>query len=389
MGQIDKSVLGAFWNVRAHTDWLCRALTPEDQVIQSMPDASPAKWHRAHTTWFFEQFVLGPNQPGYQPFSAEFSYLFNSYYEAVGARHPRFARGLITRPGSEQVSAYRAYVDAAMERLLHDQPSLAPLVTLGLHHEQQHQELLATDMLHAMAQNPLLPAMMPDWSAPATDTGPDHMVAIEGGIVKIGHDGADFAFDNEGPRHDALVHPFQLARRLVRNSAWLEFMAAGGYRTPTLWMSEGWDACLRGEWQAPMHWRQQDGAWHLFGPGGEAPLDPDAPVRHVSWYEADAFARWAGARLPTEFEWEVAQNDGRCAEMDGQVWQWTNSAYLPYPGFRPVEGAIGEYNGKFMINTMVLRGSSMVTPPGHARSTYRNFFHPDKRWQFSGVRLAA
>ncbi|MGI4795485.1 MAG: ergothioneine biosynthesis protein EgtB [Janthinobacterium lividum] len=381
--------MAAYWAVRRFSDQLCAALTPEDQVIQSMPDASPAKWHRAHTSWFFEQFVLVPHMADYQPFSREFSYLFNSYYETVGARHPRFARGLITRPGVAEVDAYRAYVDDAMARLLATNAGLGDLVTLGLHHEQQHQELLVTDMLHGFAENPLLPAMIPGWQATAPSSMPDEMIAFDRQLVQVGHAGPGFAFDNEGPPHEALVLPFKLGRRLVRNAAWLEFMADGGYRTPTLWMSDGWSAAVDGGWQAPLHWRQQDGIWFQFGPGGEAVLVPDEPVRHVSWYEADAFARWAGARLPTEFEWESACRDPRLAELDGHVWQWTNSAYLPYPGFRPVEGAIGEYNGKFMINTMVLRGSSMATPPGHARLTYRNFFHPEKRWQFTGLRLAA
>ena len=354
-----------------------------------MPDASPAKWHRAHTSWFFEQFVLVPHLADYQPFSREFSYLFNSYYETVGARHPRFARGLITRPGVADVDAYRAYVDDAMARLLTTNAGLSDLVTLGLHHEQQHQELLVTDMLHGFAENPLLPTMIPGWQAPVSSSVPDDMVAFDRRLVQVGHDGPGFAFDNEGPPHEALVLPFKLGRRLVRNAAWLEFMADGGYRTPTLWMSDGWGAAADGAWQAPLHWRQRDGIWFQFGPGGEVPLNPEEAVRNVSWYEADAFARWAGARLPTEFEWESASRDSRLAELDGHVWQWTNSAYLPYPGFRPVEGAIGEYNGKFMINTMVLRGSSMATPPGHARLTYRNFFHPEKRWQFTGLRLAA
>ena len=389
MGQIDKSVLSAFWTVRAHTEALCSSLAPEDQCIQSMPDASPAKWHRAHTTWFFEQFVLGPHLAGYATFSDEFSYLFNSYYEAVGARHPRFARGLITRPGAAEVAAYRAHVDDAVARLLGEDAAMETLVTLGMHHEQQHQELLITDMVHGFAQNPLLPTMIPGWREPACEGGASGFVSIDGGVTPIGHDGAGFAFDNEGPRHQALVHPFKIGSHLVRNAAWLEFMADGGYHTPALWMSEGWDAALAGQWQSPMHWRAVDGGWRIFGPGGEAPLDPASPVRHVSWYEADAFARWSGARLPTEFEWEVASRDPRLAEMDGHVWQWTGSAYLPYPGFRPVEGAIGEYNGKFMINQMVLRGSSAATSPGHARPSYRNFFHPDRRWQFSGLRLAA
>ncbi len=388
MGFSDKSAIGAFWAVRHHTERLCRHLTPEDQCIQSMPDASPAKWHRAHTTWFFEQFVLLPHADDYQPFSREFSYLFNSYYEAIGARHPRFARGMITRPSADDVTAYRAHVDAAMEQLIARNLGLDALLALGLQHEQQHQELLATDMLHGLSQNPLLPAMDPAWRSPAPSSAADGFLAFAGGMTAIGHAGTDFAFDNEGPAHQAFLPSFQLANRLVRNAAWLQFMADGGYRTPTLWMSEGWAAVLEQDWQAPLHWRQQDGAWRQFGPGGEAALDPDAPVRHISWYEADAFARWAGARLPTEFEWEAASRHPDLLEADGHVWQWTNSAYLPYPGFRPVPGAIGEYNGKFMINQMVLRGSSEATPPGHARASYRNFFHPDRRWQFSGLRLA-
>jgi len=389
LGQINQSLVASYWAVRRFSDQLCAALTPEDQVIQSMPDASPAKWHRAHTSWFFEQFVLVPHMADYQPFSREFSYLFNSYYETVGARHPRFARGLITRPGVADVDAYRAYVDDAMARLLATDGGLGDLVTLGLHHEQQHQELLVTDMLHGFAENPLLPTMIPGWQAPEPSLVPDEMIAFDRRLIQVGHSEPSFAFDNEGPPHEALVLPFKLGRRLVRNAAWLEFMADGGYRTPTLWMSDGWSAAVDGGWQAPLHWRQRDGIWLQFGPGGEVALNPDKAVRHVSWYEADAFARWAGARLPTEFEWESAYRDPRFAELDGHVWQWTNSAYLPYPGFRPVEGAIGEYNGKFMINTMVLRGSSMATPPGHARLTYRNFFHPEKRWQFTGLRLAA
>ncbi len=388
MGLIDNTALGAFWSVRRHTERLCEHLQPEDQCIQSMPDASPAKWHRAHTTWFFEQFVLLPNMPGYEPFSRDFSYLFNSYYEAVGARHPRFARGMITRPDAHSVTLYRAHVDAAMAALISQRQDLHPLVTLGLHHEQQHQELLMTDLLHAFSLNPLSPAMIPGWQAPAAATGEAGFVACDGGTAVIGHAAAGFAFDNEGPSHDALLPPFQLATSLVRNAAWLEFMADGGYATPVLWMSEGWSAAVDQGWNAPMHWRQRDGAWFQFTPGGEIPLDPQAPVRHVSWYEADAFARWAGARLPTEFEWEAGCAHPALQDLDGHVWQWTNSAYLPYPGFRPAAGAIGEYNGKFMINQMVLRGSSAATPPGHARRTYRNFFHPDRRWQFTGVRLA-
>ncbi len=389
MGLMQQPAVAAFWDVRRHTERLCQHLTAEDQCIQSMPDASPAKWHRAHTTWFFEQFMLVPHLEGYQPFSEQFSYLFNSYYEAVGARHPRFARGMITRPGAEDVTAYRAHVDAAMARLIGlGGDEMEALLALGLQHEQQHQELLLTDMLHGLAQNPLSPAMQPGWTAPVASDAPDEFVAFPGGIVDIGHVQPGFAFDNEGPRHQVLLQPYRLANRLVRNEAWLHFIADGGYRRPTLWMSEGWAAVLEQGWEAPMHWRHVDGAWRIFGPGGETALDPSEPVRHVSWYEADAFARWCGARLPTEFEWEGASGNPLLQERDGHVWQWTGSAYLPYPGFRPVEGAIGEYNGKFMINQMVLRGGSMATPPGHTRPTYRNFFHPDRRWQFTGLRLA-
>ncbi len=379
----------AFVSVRQYTEALCKHLTAEDQCIQSMPDASPAKWHRAHTTWFFEQFVLIPHLPRYRRFSEDFAYLFNSYYEAVGERQPRFARGMITRPGANEVSAYRAHVDGAMQTLLEDPvPGVAELVVLGLHHEQQHQELLVTDMLHGLSQNPLRPAMNPAWQEPpAADPG-ERFVSFRGGLLRFGHDRADFAFDNEGPAHTAFLQPFRFAAGLVRNSAWLGFMADGGYRTPTLWMADGWAQVQQNGWQAPLHWRLHDGAWHLFTPRGETVVDPEEPVRHISWYEADAFARWAGARLPTEFEWEAASQHPDITEQDSHVWQWTGSAYLPYPGFRPPAGAIGEYNGKFMINQMVLRGGSMATSPGHIRPTYRNFFHPDRRWQFSGLRLA-
>lgn len=378
-----------FRSVRAHTERLAVALTPEDQCVQSMPDASPAKWHRAHTTWFFEQFVLGPNLPGYAPCDDRYAFLFNSYYEAVGARHPRPTRGLITRPGAAEVSGYRRHVDDAMARLLSErEPEIATLVELGLHHEQQHQELLLTDMMHAFAQSPLVPAILPGWQEPDLDQARTRMLDCAGGIVTIGHDGSGFAFDSEGPRHQVLLRPYRLANRLVRNAQWLEFIADGGYRRPTLWMSDGWAAVQAGLWQAPLHWRETDVGWHQVGPGGLQPLDLDAPVRHISWYEADAFARWADARLPTEFEMEAASGLPGLLEWDNYAWQWTGSAYLPYPGFRPEAGAIGEYNGKFMINQMILRGGSLATPPGHLRPTYRNFFPPDKRWQFSGLRLA-
>ena len=379
--------------VRAETDHLTGSLSPEDQCVQSMPDASPAKWHRAHTTWFFEEFVLGAHLPGYQVFDADCRFLFNSYYEAVGPRHPRPMRGLLTRPSAEVVGHYRAHVDRAMERLLRglapDSPVM-PLIDLGLQHEQQHQELLVTDMLHAFAHHPLAPAVLPGWREPAGSPGPTVFVACDGGLPEIGSAGDGFCFDNEMPRHPVFLRPYRLASRLVRNGAWLAFIADGGYRTPTLWMSDGWAAAQAADWQAPLYWsRDEDnGDWWRIGPDGRAPLDPEAPVRQVSWYEADAFARWSGARLPTEAEWEAAARRPELHEMSGHVWQWTASAYAPYPGFRPSAGAIGEYNGKFMVNQMVLRGGSAVTPRGHTRSSYRNFFHPDRRWQFSGLRLA-
>ncbi len=380
--------------VRALSDWIAHALTPEDQVVQSMPDASPAKWHRAHTTWFFEQFVLVPNVAGYAVFDPEFSFLFNSYYEAVGARHPRVLRGLLTRPGTERVAAFRAHVDAAMADLLAARPEPGPdlegLVSLGLHHEQQHQELLLTDMMHAFSCSALAPAVLPGWVEPAGTPGPTRFVERAGGIAGIGHALADgsfagFAFDNESPRHQVLLQPHALADRLVRNAEWLAFVEDGGYRRVGLWMADGWTRAQDEGWAAPLHWRRGDGAWTQMGLGGLAPLDPDAPVRHVSWYEADAYARWAGARLPTEAELETASG---LPELFGHVWQWTNSAYLAYPGFRPPEGAIGEYNGKFMIGQMVLRGGSFATSPAHSRASYRNFFHPEKRWQVTGLRLA-
>lgn len=389
--QQDTALATRWRQVRRHTDRLAAALSDEDQCIQSMPDASPAKWHRAHTTWFFEQFVLGPNLPGYTPFDERFSFLFNSYYEQVGPRHARPQRGLLTRPSASEVGAYRAHVDAAMERLLEGglTAELAETVELGLQHEQQHQELLVTDLLHAFSFNPLRPAMIPDWREPAPPSRESAaMQPLEGGIARIGALHAGFAFDNERPCHDALVPAGRIASQLVRNADWCAFIADGGYRQPLLWMAEGWGSAQQGGWEAPLYWEKRDGLWCQMTPGGLRPLDPAAPVRHVSWYEADAFARWAGKRLPTEEEWETAARRGLLEDAGRFVWEWTGSAYRPYPGFRPPPGAVGEYNGKFMINTMVLRGGSLATPPGHARLTYRNFFHPDRRWQFTGLRLA-
>ena len=338
----------------------------------------------------FSRADLPPAAPGYRVFDERYAYLFNSYYETLGARHPRPERGLITRPECAEIGRYRAHVDAAMRDLLGD-PRLSPrtraLIDLGLNHEQQHQELLVTDILHAFAQNPLYPPLWPDWrDAPLP--GPTRFVGFAGGVVEIGHPGGGFAFDNETPRHRVFLHPYRLADRPVRNAEWLAFMEDGGYRTPTLWMSDGWARAQAEDWSAPLYWRERDGAWWQMGPGGLAPLVPEAPVRHVSWYEADAYARWAGARLPTEAEWEHAAGQADLRAMTGAVWQWTASPYVAYPRYAPPEGAVGEYNGKFMVNQMVLRGGSLATPPGHLRPSYRNFFHPDKRWQFSGLRLA-
>ena len=384
-----------FGMVRAHSEAISEALSPEDQVIQSMADASPVKWHRAHTTWFFEQFVLVPHSPGYVPYDDSFNFLFNSYYEAIGARHPRATRGLVTRPGAAEVGRYRTHVDRGMQALLADPATvdrLDELLTLGLHHEQQHQELLITDMLHAFSQNPLAwrgdgLAVLPGWRPPAVAPGGTRFVERAGGLVGIGHAGGGFGFDNEFPRHHQVLSPHALADRLVRNGEWRAFMEEGGYRTAALWMSDGWEQVRCQGWDAPLHWRPDGGGgWLELSPGGVSAVDPSQPVRHVSWYEADAFARWADARLPTEAELEASQAE--LPEFFGHVWQWTNSAYLAYPGFRPPAGAIGEYNGKFMINQMVLRGSSSATSPGHARPSYRNFFPPDKRWQVTGLRLA-
>jgi ergothioneine biosynthesis protein EgtB len=378
-----------FRDVRLYTESLVASLSDEDQCVQSMPDASPAKWHRAHTTWFFEQFVLLPFVAGYQAFDPAFCFLFNSYYEAVGARHPRPFRGLLTRPSVAQVAAYRRYVDTALADAIAALPEPAlSVVELGLHHEQQHQELLATDILHAFSANPLYPATMPGWWEPQGSWQETRFIVCPGGLHRIGHLADGFCFDNEGPVHAVHLTGYELASRLVRNQDWQAFIQDGGYRTVSLWMSDGWATVQAAGWTSPLYWYERDGEWLQFGPGGLLPIEPDAPVRHVSWYEADAFARWAGARLPTEAEWEAAGATPGIDERSGHVWQWTDSAYRPYPGYRPAPGAIGEYNGKFMINQMVLRGGSLATPPGHTRATYRNFFHPDKRWQFTGLRLA-
>ena len=385
--------LEAFRRVRAETEKRASHLSAEDQIVQSMADASPTKWHRAHVTWFFEQFLLVPHDVSYRIFDERFPFLFNSYYVAAGPRHARPQRGLITRPNEAEVAAYRAHVDAAVERLVAqvaaaDAERIFTIVESGLHHEQQHQELLLTDILHAFAQNPTDPVYDAKWHPPRATLGPRGYVDVPAGVHAIGHDGEGFCFDNETPFHDELIPRVRIARHLVTNAEWLEFMSGGGYSTPSLWLSDGWTAVENENWQAPGYWRQKDRAWHVMTLGGLRPVDPVAPVQHVSYYEADAFARFAGKHLPSEAEWETAARQGIIADAFGIAWQWTRSAYLPYPGYRAAEGALGEYNGKFMISQMVLRGSSLATPEGHERVSYRNFFYPPARWQFSGLRLA-
>ena len=386
-----KSWIEAFRAVRAETERRAAPLSAEDQVVQSMPEASPTKWHRAHVTWFFEQFLLRRFAPAYRDFDPRFAYLFNSYYVAAGPRHARPQRGLITRPGVAETAAYRAHVDAAVAALIESAPDNEPIMAtleIGLHHEQQHQELMLTDILHAFAQNPTHPVYDADWQWPGSEGAPVAAQTLIRGIHMIGHDGAGFCFDNERPAHQVLLQPVRLNRALVTNGEWLEFMAEGGYATPSLWLSDGWATVEAQGWSAPGYWQRGDGAWFSMTLGGLRPVDPALPVCHVSYYEADAFARWAGKDLPTEAEWEVASLNGALDDAFGLVWQWTRSAYAPYPGYKAPPGAIGEYNGKFMVNQMVLRGSSLATPAGHSRATYRNFFYPAARWQFSGLRLS-
>ena len=404
-----QSLRARFEAVRAETEGLAAPLSAEDQTVQSMPDASPTKWHRAHTSWFFETFIL-KRAAGYREFHPDFGFLFNSYYDAVGERHPRPQRGLVTRPTCDDVTAYRAHVDAAMLALMETRAftgELASLVELGLHHEQQHQELLLTDILHAFAQNALCPAYQAHKPIDARLAPELSFAAFDGGLVEIGHDGEGFAFDNEGPRHKVWLEPFRLARRLVTNREWLAFIDDGGYRDPRHWLSDGWAAVQDNGWTAPLYWQMRDGAWSSMTLSGLQPLNTQAPVTHISFYEADAFARWCGKRLPTEAEWEHAAaslpdmegnfrnsaalrplpaTDGM--QLFGDCWEWTASAYAPYPGFRAAKGAVGEYNGKFMVNQMVLRGGSCATAADHIRATYRNFFYPHQRWQFAGLRLA-
>ncbi len=383
-----------YQQVRQRSLMLAEPLSDEDCAAQSMPDASPVKWHLAHTTWFFETFILERFEDGFAPFHPAFRVLFNSYYNGIGERHPRAQRGLLTRPSLREVRAYRADVDARMARLLGArgaEAELAQLATLGMQHEQQHQELVLTDVLHLLAQSALLPAYL--GHAPAATPAPGALawLAFDGALAEIGHQGDGFCFDNELPRHRVYVAPFQLASRLVTNGEYLAFIDAGGYCDPALWLAEGWDAVCAGRLAHPLYWRRDNaGQWHEFTLHGEQALDLARAVTHLSLYEAAACAHWMGARLPTEAEWELAAQAAppTLAQMFGECWQWTASSYAAYPGYASAPGALGEYNGKFMLNQYVLRGSSSATPPGHARASYRNFFPADARWQFSGLRLA-
>jgi ergothioneine biosynthesis protein EgtB len=415
-----ESALASFAATRERTLELAAPLSPEDQCIQSMADASPTKWHLAHTSWFFETFILAPSLKGYKVFHPDYGFLFNSYYEAVGPRHARPSRGLLSRPPLSDVHAYRRHVEDGIARLVADADAgtwarVAPLLVLGVNHEQQHQELILTDILHALAQNPMNPAYKP-FQPHGVDKAPAlAWIDFPEGLVEIGAPGPDddtdgFAFDNEGPRHKAWVEAFRAASRPVTNGEYLEFISDGGYRRPEFWLSDGWAACQARGWQAPLYWQNEGGAWRMMTLAGLRAVDAAEPVCHVSYFEADAYARWAEKRLPTEAEWETMARDvevagnfadsghlhpipckagGGPGQVFGDVWEWTRSAYGPYPGFKPAAGAVGEYNGKFMSGQMVLRGGSAATPVGHVRSTYRNFFYPPDRWQFTGIRLAS
>lgn len=396
------AMLERYAQVRGRTLALAAPLSPEDQCVQSMPDASPVKWHLAHTSWFFEAVVLVPHAQGYRPFDERWFHLFNSYYESLGPRHPRPQRGLLTRPSLAEVHRYRAHVDAALQDFAQRADAAAwgaaqDLVELGLNHEEQHQELILTDVLHALSCNPLLPAYQPGEAQHlrlASATPEARWLEGPQGAVEIGHAGAGFAFDNESPRHRVWLQPYRIADRLVTCGEYAAFIEDGGYRTASLWLSDAWATVQAQGWQAPAYWiapqdpRAPSDGWQVYGLQGVRPLDPAAPVSQLSFYEAAAYAQWAGARLPTEAEWEAAYGLPGIRQMTGEAWQWTRSSYDPYPGFHPWQGAVSEYNGKFMVGQLVLRGGSCATPPGHTRPTYRNFFPPAARWQFSGLRLA-
>jgi ergothioneine biosynthesis protein EgtB len=412
--EVSANLIARYERVRRASVALAAGLSPEDCTAQSMTDASPVKWHLAHTSWFFETFVLEAAAEGYRHFNPDFRYLFNSYYNTVGAQYPRPQRGLVTRPGLAEILAYRRYVDERLVARLESgevtDRSLAGVVEVGLHHEQQHQELILTDLKHLFSFNPLHPVYRESRPGPEGTGAAPGWVRFPERLVAIGHAGGGFAFDNERPRHRFFLEPFELAARPVTNGEFLEFVRHGGYTTPQLWLSDGWATVQDRGWRQPIYWLERDGAWLEYTLGGLRPLQPDQPVCHVSYYEADAYATWAGARLPREQEWESAAaavpvegnlvesghfhprpprtRAGQPAGLFGDVWEWTQSPYTPYPGYRTPPGAIGEYNGKFMCNQLVLRGGSCATPSSHIRATYRNFFPPDARWQFSGIRLA-
>ena len=408
------AVLARYAEVRRRTTSLVAPLGPEDMQVQSMPDASPTKWHLAHTTWFFETFVLARFAPGYRTFGADYAFLFNSYYESVGAHQVQPERGLVTRPTLEEIVQYRAHVDDAVKKLIGQidgaaWKEVADLLILGTHHEEQHQELILTDVKHALWSSPRRPAYLSASEVRPSKPAPLRWIGRNEGLVKIGHEGDAFAFDNESPRHRVFLESFEIASRLVTNAEYREFVDDGGYRRPELWLSDGFVTASREGWRAPLYWEEKDGALHEFTMSGMVPLDPGAPVMHLSYYESDAYARWAKARLPTEQEWESVASTGsvdanfldtgaltpRAArggdgvqQIFGDVWQWTASPYVAYPRYRPWSGALGEYNGKFMVNRIVLRGGSCFTPKSHIRASYRNFFAPHARWQMSGLRLA-